>query len=196
MQYADNGSLLSYLNQNINKLTWRTKLYHLYDIAWYLHNIHNVGLVHCDLHGGNIVLHHDMHAGKIYPLICDLGLSRSVNSCGSIPNIRGVLSFIAPEVFYTRKYTQKSDVYSFGIIMYLVATGEPPFRDRQFDRGLACDIMGGLRPLMPDSAPEKYKKLAEQCCDADPDKRPAALTLWNNIYELGDDDTWKCRLLQ
>jgi len=39
--------------------------------------------------------------------------------------------------------------------MYLIATGESPFRDRQFDRDLV-DIMGGLRPSMPDS---QYKKL-------------------------------------
>ena len=54
----------------------------------------------------------------------------------------------------------------------------------QFDRDLVCDIMGGLRPSMPDSAPKEYKKLAERCCDADPDKRPNALTLESNIIEL------------
>jgi hypothetical protein len=65
--------------------------------------------------------------------------------------------------------------------MHLIATSEPPFRNRQFDRGLVCDIMGGLRPSMPDSAPEEYKKLAEWCCDADPDKRPHVLILWHDI---------------
>src|SRR6185312_4132434 len=118
------------------------------------------------------------------PFICDLGLSQSVNSRQSNLTIRGVLPFIAPEVFDTCKFTQKSDVYSFGIIMYLIATGEPPFRDRQFDRDLVCSIMGGLRPSMPDSAPEEYKKLAERCCDADPNKRPDALTIRNDIREL------------
>ena len=116
--------------------------------------------------------------------------SRQQNS-----TIRGVLPFIAPEVFHTCKFTQKSDVYSFGIIMYLIATGEPPFRGRQFDRDLVCNIMDGLRPSMPDSAPEEYKKLAERCCDADPDRRPDALTLWKNIDKLikemdKDDTTW------
>ena len=128
------------------------------------------------------------------PFICDLGLSRSVNSRQQNPTIRGVLPFVAPEVFHTRKFTQKSDVYSFGIIMYLIATGEPPFRDRQFDTSLICDIMGGLRPSMPDSAPEQYKKLAERCCDADPDKRPDAGTLFDDIKELIErvynDSTW------
>jgi len=66
----------------------------------------------------------------------------------------------------------------------LIATGEPPFRDRQFDRDLVCDIMGGLRPSMPDSAPEEYKELVKRCCDADPDKRPVARTLWSDVNKL------------
>src|SRR6185312_1943216 len=116
-----------------------------------------------------------------------------VNSHEPNSTIRGVLPFIAPEVFHTCKFTQKSDVYSFGIIMYLIATSEPPFRDRQFDRDLICDIMGGLRPSMPDSAPEEYKKLAERCCDADPDKRPDAETLYYDIDGLlgyDGNDKW------
>ena len=195
MQYANNGSLLSYLNQNINKLTWRMKLERLNDIAFYLLSIHGTRLVHCDLHSGNIIMHNDNMLEVSF--ICDLGLSQSVNSCQPNSTIRGVLPFIAPEVFYTRKFTQESDVYSFGIIMYLMATGEPPFRDRQFNRDLICDIMGGLRPTMPDSAPDEYKKL-ERCCDADPDKRPDTHTIWIDISNLikvaakdkSDNNTW------
>ena len=182
MQYANNGSLLSYLDQNINKLTWLDKLRHLKDIAGYLNIIHRAGLVHCDLHGGNIVMHNNMC--EIESLICDFGLSQSVNARESNSTIRGVLPFIAPEVFHTCKFTQKSDVYSFGIIMYLIATGEPPFRDWSFDKCLAIRVCEGLRPSMPDSAPEEYKKLAERCCDADPDKRPDAGELQDDIREI------------
>jgi hypothetical protein len=56
--------------------------------------------------------------------------------------------------------------------VYLVATGEPPFRSKLFNQGLICDVLGGLRPKMPYSAPDEYKKLAEWCCDVDTDKRP------------------------
>ena len=121
MQYANNGSLLSYLDQNINKLTWRMKLERLRSIAIDLDNIHRMGLVHCDLHGGNIILHDNTLVTESF--ICDLGLSQSVNSRESNSIVQGVLPFIAPEVFHTRKFTQKSDIYSFGIIMYLMATG-------------------------------------------------------------------------
>ena len=163
MQYANNGSLLSYLVQNINKLTWLDKLRHLKDIAYYLSNIHSVGLAHCDLHGGNIVMNDNINTRDIESLICDLGLSQSVNTRESNSTIRGVLPFIAPEVFQTRKFTQKSDVYSFGIIMYLIATGEPPFRNWSFDKCLAIRVCEGLRPSMPDAAPEEFKKLAGAC---------------------------------
>ena len=82
--------------------------------------------------------------------------------------------------------------------MYLIATGEPPFREWAFDKHLAMRVCEGLRPSMPDSAPEGYKKLAERCCDADPDKRPDAQTLTDDICDLfrvverdnSGDNTW------
>jgi serine/threonine protein kinase len=128
----------------INKLTWKMKLQLLYGIAYTLQQIHRNRLVHCDIHGGNIVLHNSNPAELLStPFICDLGLSCSTES-ESNSDIRGVLPFIAPEVFSTRKFTYASAIYAFGIIVYLVATGEPPFRDRSFDKDLVCDILGGL----------------------------------------------------
>ena len=168
MQHAEHGSLPSYLDRNINKLTWNMKLQWLGDIAYNLCNIHTMNLIHCDLHGGNIVLNNNK------PLICDLGLSKFVNSSQSTTStVQGVLPYIAPEVLHSHKFTQKSDIYSFGIIMYQIADGEPPFRNWLSDDNLlAMRIYNGLRPEMPDSAPDEYKKLAERCCDADPNKRP------------------------
>jgi len=74
-----------------------------------------------------------------------------------------------------------------------MATGEPPFRDREFDTDLVCDILNGLRPPMPDSAPEEYKKLAYMCCDADPDKRPDAWAIRQDVkdlFKVMDKGTW------
>src|SRR6185369_14607031 len=80
--------------------------------------------------------------------------------------------------------------------MYLFATGEPPFREWSFDKCLAMRVCEGLRPSMPESAPEEYKKLAEWCCDADPDKRPKdGETLFCDIDCIGaeydpPDNAW------
>ena len=192
MQYADNGSLPSYLDQNINKLTWKMKLQYLMDIAHNLMTIHREQLIHCDLHGGNIVLN------QTTPLICDLGLSKSMYSSeSSTSTIQGVLPYIAPEVLHSHKFTLKSDIYSFGIIMHQIANGEPPFRDWSSDDNLlAMRICNGLCPEMPDSTPEEYKKLAERCCDADPNNRPDADELLEIIRKLikeikYDDNKWR-----
>ena len=83
-----------------------------------------------------------------------------------------------------RPYLQiYSEIRHYILLMYLMGTDELLFRDRQFNRDLVCDIMHGLRPLMPDSAPEEYKKLARRCCDVDPDTRPDAQTLYHSYYQ-------------
>ena len=64
MLYARGGNLLSYLNENINAMTWEMKLSCLRDIAIHLNDLHDRGLVHCDLHGGNIVLKDDTSKTK------------------------------------------------------------------------------------------------------------------------------------
>src|SRR5438128_10180152 len=120
MQYANNGSLPSYLDQNINKLTWKMKLQYLKDIALKLWTIHARHLMHCDLHGGNIVLNGRGQSAE--PLICDFGLSKSVNSSQSTTStIKGVLLYIAAEVIHSHKITQKTDIYSFCIIIHKIA---------------------------------------------------------------------------
>ena len=57
---------------------------------------------------------------------------------------------------------------------------------------------GRTTTSMPDFAPEEYKELAKHCCDADPDERPNAKTLWSDIDMLinkvdedkSDNNTW------
>ena len=194
MQYANYGNLLSYLEQNTNKLTWKMKLGCLKDIAFRLQIIHESNLIHCDLHGGNIILSKAENRDLLTkPFICDLGLSRSVHLLTSdVPTVQGVLPYIAPEVLHTHRFTQASDIYAFGIIMYLIATGEPPYREYSFDKCLAMRVCEGLRPVMPDSAPEAYRKLAEKCCNADPNERPTAPKLFDEIWKLlrVDDHLW------
>src|SRR6185369_6129617 len=143
----------------------------LINIAQNLRSIHEGGLMHCDLHAGNILFHnHVVEPDKNSPLpayemnkltsfIVDLGLARQVDSFSQDPSaICGVLPYIAPEVFHKRKFTQKSDIYAIGILMCVMATGEPPFKDEPFDFVLVKNICEGLRPRMPPSAPKHYKE--------------------------------------
>ena len=204
MQHANGGNLYSYLDQTINYLTWKTKIVCLRDIAENLATIHEKGLIHCDLHGGNILFENTSHGKdwisgvQAYPYICDLGLSKPVNLSRSSPTIQGVLAYIAPEVFLTRTFTQKSDIYSFGIIMHQMASGDRPYKEWSSDDYLAYRIREGLRPSLPESTPKEYEKLARMCCDADSNKRPTAEEIYENLHQLvlevendkSDDNIW------
>ena len=48
MDYAANGSLRHYLNNSFNLLSWESKFYGLYCIAYGLMEIHDNGLIHHD----------------------------------------------------------------------------------------------------------------------------------------------------
>ncbi|CAB4490145.1 unnamed protein product [Rhizophagus irregularis] len=50
MEYADGGSLRSYLKKNFNKLTWDDKYNMAYQLSCAISCLHNEGIVHRDLH--------------------------------------------------------------------------------------------------------------------------------------------------
>ena len=49
MEYADGGSLESYLKENFNRLEWSDKYKLAFQIANAVTCMHNEGIIHCDL---------------------------------------------------------------------------------------------------------------------------------------------------
>ncbi len=49
MEYADSGSLRSYLKKNFGNLTWNDKYNMAYQLAGAVSCLHNEGIVHRDL---------------------------------------------------------------------------------------------------------------------------------------------------
>ncbi|GBC22109.2 kinase-like domain-containing protein [Rhizophagus irregularis DAOM 181602=DAOM 197198] len=73
MPYSKDGSLRQRLNNSFNSMEWKVKLDFLERIANGLKDIHSQGLIHHDIHCGNILNHDD------YIRITDLGLCRPAN---------------------------------------------------------------------------------------------------------------------
>ncbi|EXX62449.1 kinase-like domain-containing protein [Rhizophagus irregularis DAOM 181602=DAOM 197198] len=181
MKYAKKGNLRKYLNErrshnngllNFHKLNKR--FLKLNYIAIGLKRIHEKGLIHRDLHTGNIVCFDE----KIS--ITDMGLCKPVNykELENMENkVYGVLPYLAPEIMRGQKYTQASDIYSFGIIMYEVISELTPYYDTAHDECLALSICEGLRPRFNIKVPKLILDLIKRCLDADPSNRPNALDL-------------------
>ncbi len=56
MEYADGGTLRTYLKENFDKLTWEKKFNFAYQLACAASFLHGEGIVHCDLVMLHIIL--------------------------------------------------------------------------------------------------------------------------------------------
>ncbi|RIA90089.1 kinase-like domain-containing protein, partial [Glomus cerebriforme] len=131
MECAYYGSLRHRLDKDFIFLHWLNKFEIIENIARGLDYMHKNGLIHKDLHCGNIL--NSFHEVELngYAVITDLGLCRPANEKSEKhnENIYGVLPYMAPEVLRGKKYTQESDIYSFGIIIFETFNGFPPYHN-------------------------------------------------------------------
>ncbi|RHZ64785.1 hypothetical protein Glove_320g191 [Diversispora epigaea] len=175
-----NIDLRNFLKDNYQSLTLLQKYEIIENIAMSLNVIHEQGMVHRDLHSGNILYSAQINVWKI----SSLGLSGPVNE--QLDSIHGNLPCIAPEILYEKNYTIKSDVYSLGIIMWEVITGEIPFSNHKFDSkpNFCLAIINGYRPEIYKYIPYEYANLMKRCWDTNPDNRPDAKTIKNEMDSL------------
>ena len=183
INYVSGGSLRNYLQKNHSNLTLKDRIIMFHRLCKSLYCLHEEGLIHCDLHSGNILV----DGGRCY--ITDLGLCGPVDD--ESPNkIYGITPYIAPEILSGNKNTKESDVYSIGMLMWEIFSDCPPFNDRAHDCHLILDICKGLRPPILSNMPKEYVEMMQRCWDVDPSKRPTIRELLtfaddyqNNLYK-------------
>ncbi|CAG8599396.1 6882_t:CDS:10, partial [Ambispora gerdemannii] len=176
MAYMEQGDLRNYLHKHAETLTWKEKLMIISQLSNDLSRIHQKGLIHGDLHSGNI-LRSNLGTNRI----SDLGF------CGppqKLPpgSVFGIIPYMAPEVLRGGPLTEKADIYSLGMIMWEITAGCPPFLDRAHDVQLMIEICDGVRPLILSGTLETYAKLMRSCWHSDKDQRPSA----SEVKEFAD----------
>ncbi|CAI2186978.1 223_t:CDS:2 [Funneliformis geosporum] len=178
MEYADGGSLRNYLKENFDNLIWEDKYNFAHQLACAVSFLHEEGIVHRDLHSGNILI----RQGVVK--LADFGLSKRIDAATNQSKTFGVIPYVDPKVFNKRrndntstpfKLNEKSDVYSVGVLLWEISSGHPPFfiKDEEYDLGLAIEIFGGLREKIIPGTPEDYVNIYTACWDNDPDNRPS-----------------------
>ena len=70
------------------------------------------------------------------------------------------------------------------MLMWEVSSGHPPYINYEHNYDLAMKIVNGMRPKIVPGTPLEYRKLMEQCWDANLIDRPDILMLRNKIREL------------
>ena len=90
---------------------------------------HQKGIIHRDLKPENILIESEEEANKEFftVKIIDFGTSGKLKS-GEMFNLTvGTPLYVSPEVL-KNKYNEKCDIWSCGVIMYMMLSGNPPFK--------------------------------------------------------------------
>ena len=167
-KFMANGSLFSALDSdpkglNLTATDLNTIAYVLAEGVAFLHA---KGLIHMDLKLHNILLDENK-----LPVICDFGSSRRLDT--KLATYEGATAqYMAPEIILeNHPPTNKVDVYSYAIILWEMLTKDSPY-PLLSSAQVACQVIMGRRPIVPEQTPEPLAKLIQQCWSDDPDERP------------------------
>ncbi|CAI2182481.1 17742_t:CDS:2 [Funneliformis geosporum] len=153
LEYADSGTLNSYLNEHIKILDWNEKVKLAHQIANAILYLHKNNVVHCDLNTENIYIHQKNIK------LASLGLSKTFNKKSKISG-----PYMDPKSIKNTNYrlNKKSDVYSFGVLMWQISSGCRPYYDEDED-----NIIKERRDEIIPDTPIEYK-----CREYEPSERP------------------------
>lgn len=148
LEYADGGSLKSYIELNHATLTHSARINLAIQATNAVHFLHTSEppIVHRDIKSPNFLVH--LEQGQ-YPrvVLSDFGLSKPTSLLNSNTNTIGTLKWSPPEVLGFRKHwSLKSDIYSLGMVIYEIFTGFVPFYEIADIGTLLSRIKSGKTP--------------------------------------------------
>lgn len=185
MEYMTGGSLASMLSEygpfNEKVIRRFTK-----QVVEGLHYLHEKGVVHRDVKGGNIlsdangtVKLADFGAAKILEDV--QGYSSLTNSevCNSI---KGSLYWMAPELLNHEKHGRKIDIWSLGCTIIEMATAKHPWPDVKSYPELLFSVMTKKCPPIPEEISDEGKDFIIKCCQFDKKLRPRTKELLEHPF--------------
>ncbi|KAJ1825376.1 ATP binding, partial [Coemansia sp. RSA 2599] len=149
--------------------------------------LHDQGIIHRDIKGGNVLIDQD---GSVK--ISDFGISKRVDEVvlaskkDRRASLQGSVFWMAPEVVKDTKYTIKGDVWSLGCLVIEMITGTHPFPDLDQMQALYSIGQRG-RPKIPSDMSDAGQDFLEQALQVDLEKRPTAKDLIDHAF-VNDPD--------
>jgi len=188
MEYMSGGSLDSYIEDGIDRISINQKKSLMKQILSGLEYLHKYNIIHRDLKPGNILLSSD----KTFVKISDFGISKQTNSdTNTRRTLVGTPWYMAPEVINQEGYSSKADIWSAGCCFFHLITGEKPYHNANAIQALllmvnhkspleACDLV----TLAKINENEGVREFLELCFNRNQSERvSAAMLLKHPIFE-------------
>ncbi|KAG4968670.1 hypothetical protein AAZX31_12G182000 [Glycine max] len=119
MEYMPFGTLSQESHRHGGRLSEPATVYYTRQVLQGLQYLHNKGVVHCDIKGGNILI------GEDGAKIGDFGCAKFANDSSAV--IGGTPMFMAPEVARGEEQGYPADVWALGCTVLEMATGFAPW---------------------------------------------------------------------
>lgn len=146
-----------------------------------LQAVHKLGVIHRDLKLANVLITNE---GNVQ--LCDFGVAARLSLAASKRStMAGTPYWMAPEVIREGDtYNVKADIWSLGITVYEMATGNPPYCDK--DALWAMQLISKQTPPRLEGREHSaaLKEAVALCLDENPQERPMA------------EELFKCKLVK
>jgi len=165
LEYCDGGDVRQALKQSTPpNFFWSVAQ----AVATGMAYLHRKGVLHRDLKCSNVLLD---SSGGVH--ITDFGLATCVAAGAAGAVEVGTFRWMAPEIARREAYSTSADVFSYAMVLYELITHEVPFATWEARSAATAVALNGLRPTLPDGAPQLLTKLIGRCWDHTPASRPS-----------------------
>ncbi|GLU24084.1 hypothetical protein SLE2022_400490 [Rubroshorea leprosula] len=167
----------------------------------FLHHSCIPHIIHRDMKSSNVLLDENFEAR-----VSDFGMARLVNALDthlSVSTLAGTPGYVPPEYYQSFRCTTKGDIYSYGVILLELLSGKRPIDPSEF--GDDNNLVGWAKQLHKEKRSNEildpelitqmsgeaelyhYLKIAFQCLDDRPFKRPTMIQVMAMFKELHVD---------
>ncbi|KAI3456731.1 hypothetical protein Pfo_013394 [Paulownia fortunei] len=167
----------------------------------FLHHSCIPHIIHRDMKSSNVLLDENFEAR-----VSDFGMARLVNALDthlSVSTLAGTPGYVPPEYYQSFRCTTKGDVYSYGVVLLELLSGKKPIDTLEF--GDDNNLVGWAKQLHRDKKSHEildpdlitslsgdaelyhYLKIAFECLDDKPYRRPTMIQVMAKFKELQAD---------
>ena len=147
--------------------------------------VHEAGWIHRDAKPDNFLLNEDIDIKLIDFSLAERRKTGLAKKFARKSKVQGTLSYMAPEQIRGRVADERTDVYGFGCTLHELVSGKLPFTGVN-----ATDLLNKHLKVKPPiltalnrNVTSDFAKLVMSMLSKDPDRRPASIQQFLDIYQ-------------